>query len=141
MSNPHPEPHPENLKRHTSESARIAGRKGAEVANAKKAKKKTFKEILEVYLDLPVVADEEMLDGIDPETKRKMREVGMTYADLINLSVIREAKKGNMRAYEAVRDQLGQKPIEKTEVKIEGDIDLQQADIDDLLKSVKKLKK
>lgn len=123
------------------ETAQKIRSKGGKASAAKHAKQKTFKEILEAFLELPVTADDEVFEDLDWETQKKMREVGLTYADLINLSVIREAKKGNMRAYEAVRDQLGQKPIEKTEVKIEGDIDLQQADIDDLLKSVKKLKK
>ena len=134
-------PNPQNLRVPTSEQARINGAKGGKASAKAKKERKTLREHLEILMQLPVRTDGPQLDDLDEDVKARIQADGMTYADLINIAMMKEASKGNVRAMEYVRDQLGQKPIEKTEVKIEGDIDLQQADIDDLLKSVKKLKK
>lgn len=49
-------------------------------------------------------------EALDKETKTG------TFAVDITIALIKQAKKGNVRAYEVIRDTLGQKPIEKLKV-------------------------
>lgn len=126
----------------TTEEAKKRGRNGGKKSGEARRKKRELRESLEILLQLPLKPGEVTeLDNLSDVSKEALKQANLSSQDLITIAMIREATKGNVRAYETIRDQLGQKPIEKTEVKIEGDIDLQQADIDDLLKSVKKLKK
>lgn len=59
-------------------------------------RRKTLKEELEILLEL---------------TKGDK-----TYQELMSLSMINQAIKGNVKAYETIRDTIGQKPIEKQEI-------------------------
>lgn len=87
-------------------------------ANAKKAgiasgearrQKKTLKEQMELLLSLPVKDEStkgfiESL-GIDPES--------IDNATAIILSMYQEALKGNTKAFELIRDTIGEKPTDK----------------------------
>lgn len=92
-----------NLKRPSSEEARKNGTKGGK-ASAKRRK---------AYASLT----EALKDQCTPEVMQKLTAM-----------LIEEVKKGNMRAYELLRDQLGEKPVERVEqtnidisVEFEGD--------------------
>ena len=78
--------------------AQMGGKKSGEV----RRERKKLKELLEIALSLP-----------DEETGEQ-NDMSMTCA------IVREAKKGNVTAYLAIRDTLGEKPTEKVDVDAKG---------------------
>lgn len=76
----------------SSEEAKKRGSKGGKASGRVRGLKKTFKEAFEDELD---------------DTKIKT---------LIE-AMYKEAKKGNTKAFEIIRDTMGQKPIERQEIK------------------------
>lgn len=86
----------QNLKPFTSdqshEEAVKNGRKGGIASGKARAVRKTFKEAINSQLD------------------------NKTMADLIKAMVM-QAKKGNTKAFEILRDTVGEKPIDKQEIK------------------------
>lgn len=84
----------QNLKRLTSEEAREIGRKGGKASAKARQKRKTLKEELILLL-----------------------EEGDTQAKL-SLAVLQNALNGDNKAFEIIRDTIGEKPTDKQEVKI-----------------------
>lgn len=83
-----------NLKPVRSKNeARERGKKGGIKSGEVRAKKKTLKEELIVLL----------------ETKIEDK----TIQEKISFSLIQEALKGNVKAFETIRDTIGEKPIEQ----------------------------
>lgn len=81
-----------NLKRLTSEEARKNGSKGGKKSVEVRRRKKLLKELLE--------------EALEKETRTGNMAIDITNA------LIKKAKKGNVKAYEVIRDTLGQKPAE-----------------------------
>lgn len=81
-----------------NEQRQIA-RKGGIASAQKRAKLKTLKEQLEMLLSC--VSD----DGISEQTS-------------ISVALIAEAKKGNTKAYQIIRDTIGQKPTDNVSVNL-----------------------
>lgn len=97
----------QNLKPFTkdqnSESAVINGRKGGIASGEAKRRKKLFKEILEQLLDEEVV---------NTSTGEKV-----TKKEAMTISMITKVMKhGDVRAFEVLRDTMGEKPVEKREI-------------------------
>lgn len=84
-----------NLKVPTSDEARINGKKGGIASGKARAARKTLKEELLLLL-------------ANGDTQER-----------ISLSMIQEALNGNVKAFETIRDTIGEKPVEKAEVKTE----------------------
>ena len=84
-----------NLQKLTTEKAREIGRLGGIASGKAKKEKRMLKELLEDALSKGTETDNEYVN--------------------ITLALIREANKGNVKAYEVIRDTLGQKPIDKVE--------------------------
>ena len=103
----------ENLKPvQSKDEARERGRKGGLKSGEVRRQKRTLKEQMETLLSLPV-KDENTKSfieslGIDPGT--------IDNATAITLSIYQEALKGNTKAYELIRDTLGEKPTDKLQV-------------------------
>lgn len=96
-----PRPGKENLKVPTSEQARINGRKGGLASQASQKRKKALKECLELLLEGDVkAADGKVVSG----------------AEAISVELFNKALKGDIRAFEVVRDTAGQKPADKVVV-------------------------
>ncbi len=89
---------PYNFKNLDKATHREISRKGAIKANETKAKKKSLKETLEVLLDM------------------KDAESNMTMQEKICFALTNEAGNGNTRAFEVLRDTIGQKPTDKQEI-------------------------
>ena len=85
-----------NLKKLTSEEARINGSKGGKKSVESRRQKKLLKELLE--------------EALEKETKTGNVAVDITSA------LIKRAKDGNVKAYEVIRDTLGQKPVESVKI-------------------------
>lgn len=85
-----------NLKKLTSEEARTNGSKGGKKSVEVRRQKKLLKELLE--------------EALEKETKTGNQAIDITNA------LIKKAKKGNVKAYEVIRDTLGQKPVESVKI-------------------------
>ena len=81
-----------NLNVFNSETAREAGRKGQIKSTETKRRRKTLREEL-----LTMLEDKEIQESI-------------------TLALIKQAQEGNTKAYEIVRDTIGEKPTEKIAV-------------------------
>ena len=84
-----------NLKHLSSREARENGKKGGKKSVEIRREKKLLRELLEEALE-------------------KKTKTGNKYIDITN-ALIQEAEKGNVKAYETIRDTLGQKPKERIE--------------------------
>lgn len=93
---------PQN-KRTKSEQRKIA-QKGGIASGKKRRELKAFKDLLEA--------------GLSQEIKT---ESGKSYtrAEYIALKLIKNAENGNIKAFEVIRDTIGQKPADKVESKTE----------------------
>jgi hypothetical protein len=97
-----PRGNPQNLKSNrerTEENVREITRKGGIASGKARRDKKNLRLALETLLEKRAV---------DPDTGRKM-----TGAELITLKLYEQAVQGNVKAFEVLRDSIGQKPIEK----------------------------
>ncbi len=79
-----------NLRVPTSEEAREIGRKGGIASGKARRERKTLREELLLLLE-------------KGDTQEK-----------ISLAMIKEALDGNTKAFEVIRDTIGEKPIDKT---------------------------
>lgn len=89
-----------NLKPVTLQSrneARERGKKGGIASGKARRMKKTFKELLKIALEMP-------------------SKNGSTNAEEIVASMIRKAQSGDVKAFEAVRDTIGEKPTDKVDL-------------------------
>lgn len=82
----------QNLKRLSSEEARELGRKGGKASVEARRKRKTLRE--------------ELLALLETEDYQKK----------ISLAMLQEAKAGNTKAFEVIRDTIGEKPKDKVEI-------------------------
>lgn len=90
----------ENLKVPTSEQARINGKKGG-IASAKaRQERKALKEELLLLLS-------------EGDTQKK-----------ISLSLIQQALDGNTKAFEVIRDTIGEKPVDEIKADVNSDINI-----------------
>ena len=90
-----------NLRVPTSSEARENGKKGGIASGKARRQKKLLRECLEILLE------KEMTD--------KKGET-MTGAEALSAKLFSEAMKGNVKAFEVLRDTAGQKPVEKVVV-------------------------
>lgn len=90
---------PDNLKPvQTKEEASERGRKGGIASGKARREKKMLKECFEALLDKQY------------KTKDGKRATG---AETLALTVFQKAQRGDLKAFELVRDTAGQKPIDK----------------------------
>ena len=102
-----------NLKPLTTEKAREIGSKGGKASVEKRRQNKTFKEIINKFLDGKLEQE---------ELKQQMLNFGFADEEISNKSAVvfslwKEAIKGNTKATEILRDTIGEKPVEKQEIK------------------------
>lgn len=81
----------------TEKEQREIRRKGAFASAKKRREKKTFKELLKIALEME-------------------SPTGKTNAEEIVASMIRKAQDGDVKAFEAVRDTIGEKPKDEIDV-------------------------
>lgn len=110
----------DNLKVPTSGEAREYGRKGGKASAAKRAERKTFREGLLLLLNEPL--------------KDKSGNVtDNTTQDAIIAALVKRAANGDTRAFEMIRDTIGEKPVQDVKVST-GDFSA----LDDAFKGMKK---
>ncbi len=101
----------QNLIVPTSEQARENGRKGGKASAAAKKRRKAMREQLEMLLSLSLKNE---------DVKKKIKDLGVNVEDIdnqlaINLSLMNKALKGDVQAYQVIRDTIGEKPKDKIE--------------------------
>lgn len=85
----------------TEDEQRKISSKGGKASGEARRKKKLLRECLEILLE------KEMTD--------KKGET-MTGAEALSAKLFKEAMKGNVKAFEVLRDTAGQKPVEKVQM-------------------------
>ena len=88
----------ENLKPLTTEKAREIGRKGGKASVKARRRKKELKQLLEMALSQPAEVE------------------GMDNYMAIVVALVNEGKLGNVKAFEVIRDTLGQKPTDNVSI-------------------------
>ena len=110
----------QNLKTLSPKEAREQGRKGGKASAAKRAERKTFREGLLLLLNEPL--------------KDKSGNVtDNTTQDAIIAALVKRAANGDTRAFEMIRDTIGEKPVQDVKVST-GDFSA----LDEALKGMKK---
>lgn len=95
----------DNLRTPTTEEAREIGKKGGKASGKARRRKKELKELLELALSQP----SGIVEGEDNYTA-------------ITAALILRAIEGDTKAYEVIRDTLGQKPVEQKQVEMDANI-------------------
>lgn len=95
----------ENLRPvRSKEEASKKGRLGGVASGKARRKKKQLRECLEILIE---------------------REInGMTTADAISTALVEKALTGDTKAFEIIRDTLGQKPVDKQSTEISGGLSI-----------------
>lgn len=104
----------DNLKpmnKRTKAEQREIARKGGIASGKARREKKQLKEVLEILLSMP--SD----DGITEDNW-----------EAICMSMLNEAKSGNARAFEIIRDTIGQKPTEQQQMDLTAKIEVDYGD-------------
>ena len=92
----------QNLRAPSTEEARERGRKGGKASAAKRAERKSLREGLLLLLSEPLTKDG--------------KPTGKTTQDAIIAALIKKAAAGDTRAFEMIRDTIGEKPVQQVEV-------------------------
>ena len=128
MANPHPEPHPENLRpfKKGDPNAKGTQRKGARASNAKQAQAKTMRELAEYYGGLAIKKGTVKL----PKTANKedQAKANPTLDALVIAAMYNKAVKGDTRAAEFLAKLKGQTADDVT-VHIDQMADMDTADL------------
>lgn len=127
----------ENLIVPSSEEARRNGRKGGKASGEARRRKANFRKTLNALLTAEIDS---------PEWKPLLESLGMdcTLEAALNMAMIKEGVAGNVKAYVAIRDALGQTTktdaeIEKQKLELEKareEINKQRLEIEKLRKTV-----
>ena len=88
-----------NLKpARTKSEARERGRKGGIASGESRREKKTFRETLEALLD------------------RKLERPRLTGREAVAVALFEKAMSGDVKAFQELRDTVGEKPVDKQEL-------------------------
>lgn len=89
-----------------------AGKKGGKASGEARRRKKLMREQMEILLTLPIKSR---------KIKQQLHDLGIDDTELNNqmalvVSMYQKALKGDTRAFEILRDTIGEKPVEVQEV-------------------------
>lgn len=129
----------QNLKPFTKNQSREKavknGSAGGKASGKVRRQKRTMRTALTYLMKLPI-------SDADNKLKQSMAQVGvdeghMDYATVMAFSLMRECIKGNVRAYEVIRDTIGEKPQDKVQVdgvsmKVEVPMNIKQLSLEEL---------
>ena len=109
---------PDNLKGHglherTAEEQRRIAVMGGKASGETRRRKKEIREVCNVLLSMP--ANDALKGYLDKNIELPK---DATVYDLMVARMTQEALKGNVKAFEAVRDSAGDKPTDKTEASV-----------------------
>lgn len=95
----------------SKEEAEKLGRAGGIASGKARRKKKLIKDNIELLLSLPIK---------NTKTKEQLKQLGIDDDEMNNqmalvIAMYQKAMKGDVQAFNTLRDTIGQKPIEKVE--------------------------
>lgn len=123
---------PENLTNLTCEERVRIAKKAGKASAKKRAERKTMKETLELISKMPM-HDGELLDLDKVKNVDDLLKANKTLGEQIAVRLAVMAQNGNLKAMELYRDQIGEKPVQTVDVRMDAKVDLDRADIDELL--------
>lgn len=94
----------QNLRTLSPKEAREQGRKGGKASAAKRAERKTFREGLLLLLN-------------EPLKDKSGQTTDKTTQDAIIAGLVKRAINGDTRAFEMIRDTIGEKPVQDVTIK------------------------
>ena len=133
MANPHPEPHPENLRPIPKGTTEIQ-RKGGKASAKAHAKRRSMREWAEFYANLPLRKDGKVKD---PKAAEDIRDTNLTMEGAVLAAMYNKAIKGDVRAAEFLAKLKGQ-TTEDVTVHIDA---MQNMETDELLALYEKTKR
>ena len=133
MANPHPEPHPENLRPIPKGTTEIQ-RKGGKASAKKNRERRTMREWAEFYANLPLRKDGKVKD---PKAAEDIRDTNLTMEGAVLAAMYNKAIKGDVRAAEFLAKLKGQ-TTEDVTVHIDA---MQNMETDELLALYEKTKR
>ena len=100
-----------SLATRTQQERTEIARKGQEASTKAKKEKKLIKDSIELLLDLPIK---------NSKIKQQLKELGIDESEMNNqtamvIAIYQKALKGDVSAFNTLRDSVGQKPIERVE--------------------------
>lgn len=105
-----------NFKNKTAEEQREIARKGGIASGEAKRRRKTFKEAIELLLEREEKVGEEKVT--DEENNEQVVEILKSVQDIGLENLIKKYKNGDLQTFLAIRDTIGEKPVEKTEQQV-----------------------
>ncbi len=104
----------DNLRNLTTSEAREIGRKGGKASVAARKQKRTMREAMRYAMNGMELSS---------ETRKKLEAAGIdpkdfTHTIAVTLALIEKAEAGDVSAYNAIRDILGEKPKDEASVEI-----------------------
>lgn len=93
---------PNTRENRTKEEQKKIATKGGIASGKARREKKTLRQCLEILLE---------------RTLKDKKGIEMSGAEAVSLKVFEKALKGDIRAFEVLRDTAGQKPVEKVQMK------------------------
>lgn len=87
------------------------GRRGAMKGAETKRQKKLLKEVLTTLMELPL-EEGEHIELDDVEAISQLKNKNINYQIVIAFKLLEKASKGNVKAFEAIRDTIGEKPAD-----------------------------
>ena len=95
----------------TKEEAKERGAKGGKASGEARRAKKTLRELVELFGEL----------GVNADTRKIMKKLGipeelMTRKMQPVVALFNKANKGDVGAFNAIRDIIGEKPVDKTQL-------------------------
>ena len=116
------------INRRSKEEQKELSRKGGIASQKKQKEQKTMRGQLQMLLALELK---------DPKTVKKLKDLGIDTANIdngmaLNVALWTKALSGDVQAYNSLRDTIGEKPTDKTEVTVTYEENLKKAvDLDE----------
>ena len=105
------------MKERSPEERRKIAKKGGQASGAAKREKKRAKEILDIFLSMPLKkrqsADIEQIQAFE-----LLKGENISVNEAIQLQQVQKALKGDLASATYIRDTIGEKPTEKVEAKV-----------------------
>ena len=98
----------------TKEEARSRGKNGGIASGKARREKKALRETMQELLTMKL-KDKKLLEEL---AALGFTAKGITMQDAISAAMIKQAVKGNVKAYNAIKDTLAEKSEEKTDVSV-----------------------
>lgn len=101
----------QNLRPSEYKLSQEEAKKGGIASGEARRKKKTLRELVELFGEL----------GVNPDTRKLMKQLGIP-EDLMTrkmqpvVALFNKANKGDVSAFNAIRDIIGEKPVDETKL-------------------------